>query len=63
LLVSQDKPLVEHFTRQADGNWLLREYRGLDANLIVESINCNLSLAEIFDHVEFQDDFDEEIVG
>jgi Uma2 family endonuclease len=63
LLVSQDKPLVEHFTRQADGNWLLREYRGLDANLIVESINCNLSLAEIFDRVEFQDDFEEEIVG
>ncbi|MEP6923879.1 MAG: Uma2 family endonuclease, partial [Pyrinomonadaceae bacterium] len=63
LLVSQDKPLVEHFTRQSDGNWLLREYRGLNTSLIVESISCNLSLAEIFDRVEFQNDFDEEIVG
>lgn len=63
LLVSQDKPLVEHFTRQSDGNWLLREYRGLNTILIVESISCNLSLAEIFDRVEFKNDFDEEIVG
>lgn len=61
LLVSQDKPLVEHYTRQPDKSWLLREYRGLTANLLIESINCNLSLAEIFDRVEFQDDFDEEI--
>ncbi len=63
LLVSQDKPLVEHYTRQTDGSWLLREHRGLDANFIIESINCNLRLAEIFDRVEFQNEFDEEIAG
>lgn len=61
LLVSQDKPLIEHYTRQPDKSWVLREHRGLDANFIIESINCSLSLAEIFDRVEFQDDFDEEI--
>lgn len=63
LLVSQDKPLVEHYMRQPDESWLLREYRGLNRNLIVESVNCNLSLAEIFDRVEFENDFDEEIIG
>ena len=61
LLISQDKPLVEHYTRQPDGSWLLREHRGLDANLSVESIRCNLKLAEIFDRVEFPNDFDDEI--
>ena len=62
LLISQDKPLVEHYTRQPDGNWLLREYRGLEANFVIESINCNLAPAEIFDRVEFEEDFDDEIV-
>lgn len=61
LLVSQDKPLIEHFIRQSDESWLLREYRGLDANLKIESIQCNLNLAEVFDRVEFPNDFDEEI--
>jgi Uma2 family endonuclease len=29
LLISQDRALIEHFTRQADGGWLLTESAGL----------------------------------
>lgn len=27
MLIAQDRMVVEHFTRQADGAWLLREVR------------------------------------
>ena len=31
LLISQSKPIIEHFTRQPDDRWLLSTYKGLDA--------------------------------
>src|SRR5207244_7301426 len=33
LLVAQDQPRVEHFTRQADGRWLYRLTAGLEASV------------------------------
>lgn len=56
ILVSQDKPFVEHFARQADASWLLKEYRGFDAVLMLDSINCTLRFSEIYDRVEFSPD-------
>lgn len=53
LLVSQDRPLVERFTRQPDGVWLFTESAGLDAVMPIESIQCQLPLAEVYDRVEF----------
>lgn len=53
LLISQDKPLVEHFARQASGQWLYTAYRGLSAVVDLPSIDCQLPLAEIYDRVEF----------
>ncbi len=53
LLVSQDRPLIERFTRQPDGGWLLTESAGLDAVMPIESIQCQLPLAEVYDRVEF----------
>lgn len=53
LLVSQDKPRIERFTRQADGGWLLTESAGLDAVMSIESIQCQLPLADVYDRVEF----------
>jgi len=54
LLVSQNAPLVEHFTKQPDGSWILREYHGLEASLTVESINAALNLSDIYDRIEFE---------
>ncbi|MGI8467496.1 MAG: Uma2 family endonuclease [Pyrinomonadaceae bacterium] len=53
ILVSQDKPQVEHFTRQDDNDWKLRVYIGLDENPIIESIECRVKISEIYDRVKF----------
>ncbi|HEX8566707.1 MAG TPA: Uma2 family endonuclease [Pyrinomonadaceae bacterium] len=59
VLVSQDKPLVEHYIRQTDGGWILYRYSGLDADFTIETINCSFKLADIFDRVEFPPEIEE----
>lgn len=54
ILVSQDKPFVEHFTRQDNGDWRYRSYYNLADSFEIESVECSLSLAEIYDRVEFE---------
>jgi Uma2 family endonuclease len=51
LLISQSKPLIEHFVRQADDRWLLSTYEGLDAVAPIPSIGCELRLADVYDKV------------
>ena len=53
ILVSQDKSFVENFKRQADNSWLYTSYSELDDILIIETVECELSLREIYDRVEF----------
>ncbi|MCY7346332.1 MAG: Uma2 family endonuclease [Pyrinomonadaceae bacterium] len=53
ILVSQDKPLVEHYIRQADGDWKMILYFGTEETLNIESIKCGIKLSEIYDRVKF----------
>lgn len=53
ILVSQDKPQVEHFIRQDDNSWKVYTYIGLDEVCPIPSIECELKLSEIYDRVEF----------
>jgi Uma2 family endonuclease len=53
VLVSQDRPQIEHYQRQADGKWTFELYVGLDAVVAVTSIACSLKLADVFDRVVF----------
>ncbi len=53
LLVAQDRAAVEHYTRQVDDRWLLTAYAGLNAVVQIESIGCELRLADLYDKVEF----------
>ncbi|MBX7169439.1 MAG: Uma2 family endonuclease [Pyrinomonadaceae bacterium] len=53
ILVSQDKPQVEHFIRQDDGGWKVFFYLGLDQSFTIEYIECTLNLVEIYDRIEF----------
>jgi len=53
VLVSQDKPMIEHFIRQNDNSWKVFTYIGLDKVCGIESIECELKLAEIYDRVNF----------
>lgn len=53
VLVSQDQPQLEHYSRQPDGSWSYRRVTGLDASLQIASIQCTLKLAEVYERVEF----------
>jgi Uma2 family endonuclease len=53
VLVAQDRPRVEHFSRQPDGSWSQTELSGADATLVLDSINCRVALTDIYDRVAF----------
>ena len=50
VLVSQEARLVEHYTRQSDGNWLLEIVEGPERILRLKSIKCSVPLAEIYEN-------------
>jgi len=54
LLVSQDKPQFEHFSRQADGTWSYQLHTGLDAAVSINSIQCKLTAVDVYDRIEFE---------
>jgi Uma2 family endonuclease len=54
VLIWQDEALVEHYIRQENDDWLLKEYHGLDKSFRIESINCSLSMAEIYERIEVE---------
>ncbi len=53
LMVSQHHAFIEQYTRQPDGRWVLSTYTGLDAVVQIESVGCELRLADVYDKVEF----------
>ncbi len=56
VLVSQDKMFVEHFAKHASGEWIYRSYGEIGDVLRIETIECDLSLREIYDRVQFTAD-------
>ena len=52
LLVSQDSPRLELFSRNPDGTWTLTIATGLDQSLDLPAIGVRLSLAEVYDKVD-----------
>jgi len=56
LLVSQDKPVIQHFAKQDDGQWVIAAtITGLSGKVHIASVNCTLQLAEVYDRVNFPD--------
>lgn len=53
LLVAQDRPHITHYVRQSDGNWLRRDIEGVDSVVKLTSVECELTLAEVYRLVEF----------
>jgi Uma2 family endonuclease len=55
VLVSQERRHIEHFRRQENGDWLLHIAADVqtDAAITIESIGCRLTLAEVYERVEF----------
>jgi Uma2 family endonuclease len=53
LLVAQHRVLVELYTRGTDGRWMLSSFEALADQVRIESIDCALTLAEVYDKVSF----------
>jgi Uma2 family endonuclease len=51
ILIAQDKPQVEIFRRQGKRDWLLSVVEGLDPRVSLETIGCELALAEVYERV------------
>ena len=52
ILISQDQVHVDHYVRQAE-KWVLTDFRNLDQQLPLTSIQCELPLQEIYARVTF----------
>lgn len=53
VLISQDAPFVEHFQKQADGNWQKFEVSGLESILHLAAVECEIPLSELYYLVDF----------
>jgi Uma2 family endonuclease len=53
VLVSQHRPLVEHYVRQPDGSWSYSSAGDLSEAVDLPSIDCRLPLSEIYDRIIF----------
>jgi len=51
LLVAQDEPRIEQYVRQPDGRWLFTAFADREGTIALPSIQCQLSLAEVYDKV------------
>lgn len=53
ILIAQDRILIEHYTRQSDGGWLLHEVRtgGSLSLTTLPCAKCEIPLAEIYQRV------------
>jgi Uma2 family endonuclease len=53
VLVSQDQPLVERYTRRPEGSWELREFRGLENEFDLTAVPFRAPLSVLYERVEF----------
>jgi len=56
ILIAQDKPLVERFVRQPDGNWVYYDAVGLDAAMDIAALDCIIALSEVYEQVTFEEE-------
>ncbi len=56
ILIAQDRPHVSQFIKQADNSWLHHEFNEINDTFHLASLDCNLSLTEIYENVEFLPD-------
>lgn len=56
VLVSQAWPLIEHFRRQTNDEWILSTASDIESSLQIASIDCTLHLSEVYDRVTFPEE-------
>ena len=55
LLISQDMPAIDHFSRSAEGVWSIQSHEGLEGEIVISSIRCVLKIADVYDRVVFSE--------
>jgi Uma2 family endonuclease len=53
ILIAQDRPHVSQFVKQAENSWVNHEFNLLDETFLIESLDCEIALTEIYENVEF----------
>jgi Uma2 family endonuclease len=53
VLVSQDRPFIDHYRRGNNHEWILSSLSDLDESLNLYGLDCRIPLREIYDRVEF----------
>ena len=53
VLVDQNKIRIEHYTRQVENTWTLRDYQDPGEELKIDSIGVSITLKGIYERVEF----------
>lgn len=51
VLIEQDMPMVDVITKKED-NWIIKTYVGLEDTVVLESIGCEIPIADIYKNVE-----------
>lgn len=55
VLIEQDMPFVQVFSRDDQGRWVWSAAEGMEATLALPSIGCGLPLAEVYAKVVFEE--------
>lgn len=55
LLVNENEMRVEHYARQNAKQWIYRIYNERDDVITLESINCKLSMAEVYAQIKLNE--------
>ncbi|MBK8147722.1 MAG: Uma2 family endonuclease [Acidobacteria bacterium] len=53
VLISQTNPIVEQYTKSADGSWIHKATIGVKSIVKFESVEVELSLEDIYQRIEF----------
>ena len=54
ILIAQDQYHIEHFSRQDSGRWVLQEATESTAGVYILSIDCELSIQDVYEKVEIE---------
>ena len=49
LLIHQDRRHVEHYSKQDDGSWVLREYSGKEGSFEIARLSARISMADLYE--------------
>jgi Uma2 family endonuclease len=56
LLIHSDQPYIEQYRRPTDGTeWLFSDARGIEAAVLIHTLNVSLRLAEVYQQISFDE--------